>query len=216
MSKITNAVLLLEDHLEAQTWLSKALVMAYGPTISITIADTIAEAKTKLKGERFDLFLVDLNLPDGNGHEALSFAKSLYPTLTCVVTTIYSDDAHLFPALRAGSSGYILKDESKENIAQMLGNIELNIPAISSEVALRILSHFHEPTFQAEHNSLTEREQETLSLVAKGLSVKDCANVMAISHHTVSGYIKEIYRKLGISSRAELTSEAMRMGLLKL
>lgn len=215
MKKDKKKVLLLEDHLEAQSWLSEALIMAYGAETTIEIASTIADAKTKLNITMFDLFLVDLNLPDGNGHDALAFAKQIQPDLNCVVTTIYSDDSHLFPALRSGSSGYILKDESKENIATMLSNIERNIPAISSEVALRILSHFHEPTLHTEHSKLTEREQETLTLIAKGLSVKDCASMMDISHHTVSGYVKEIYRKLGISSRAELTSEAMRMGLLK-
>ena len=168
-----------------------------------------------IKNKLFDLFLVDLNLPDGNGHEALSYAKGLYPELVCIVTTIYSDDSHLFPALRAGSSGYILKDESKQTIAYMLSNVERNIPAISSEVAQRILSYFHEPTLLEEQNNLTEREQETLSIIARGLSVKACAGMMKISPHTVSGYVKEIYRKLGVSSRAELTSEAMRMGMLK-
>lgn len=211
----TKRILILEDHAEAQVWLSDAIGLAYGVDVDIRITETITEARIQIKNNQFDLFLVDLNLPDGNGHEALSYAKALYPDLICVVTTIYSDDSHLFPALRAGSSGYILKDDSKKTIANMLSNIEKNIPAISSEVAQRILSYFHEPTLLTEQSGLTEREQETLSLIARGLSVKDCAAMMEISHHTVSGYVKEIYRKLGVSSRAELTGEAMRMGIFK-
>lgn len=206
-------VLLLEDHVDAQLWLTDAVLMAYGSHVEITLSESVAAAKSHLENKIFDLFLVDLNLPDGTGHEALMYAKKLNPNLVCIVTTIYSDDMHLFPALRAGASGYILKDESKRNITQMLKDIHKGIPAISADVAKKILSYFHKSSTTAELSLLTEREKEALSLVVSGLSVKECATLMSISYHTVSGYIKEIYRKLGVSSRAEMTLEAIRAGI---
>jgi DNA-binding NarL/FixJ family response regulator len=206
-------ILLLEDHIDAQAWLTDAVVLAYGSCAEVTLSESIAAAKSHLEKTMFDLFLVDLNLPDGSGHEALIYAKNLRPDLACIVTTIYSDDMHLFPALKAGATGYILKDESKSNIAQMLKGAHNGMPAISAEVAKRILSYFHEPSTSAKLSLLTEREREVLSLAVRGLSVKECAALMSISYHTVSGYIKEIYRKLGVSSRAEMTFEAIRTGI---
>lgn len=207
-------ILILEDHAEAQLWLSDAATMAFGNHTTIAIADTVAGAREHLEKTRFTLFLVDLHLPDGSGHEALIFARHKYPDLVCVIATIYADDAHLFPALRAGASGYLLKDETKDDIAGMLSNIEKGIPPLSASVAHRMMSHFHEPEILQAANQLTKREQETLSYIVKGISVKECAEMMGISPHTVSGYLKEIYRKLHVSSRAEVTREAIRLGIV--
>lgn len=213
--KLLKKVLILEDHEDAQTWLSDAVKLAYGEDVEITVIDRIIALNAVLSESRYDLFLVDLNLPDGSGIDAIDYAKKIDHQLTCIVTTIYSSDSHLYPSLRAGASGYILKDETKESIAQMLKNIEKNIPAISAEIAEKLLSYFHQPEPSSAQPNFTEREQETLAYIAKGYSVKYCASSMNISHHTVSGYVKEIYRKLGVSSRSELTSEVIRKGILK-
>ncbi len=214
ISSTNKQVLILEDHIDAQTWLGDAVLMAYENRAEVTLSASVAEAQHNIMKQAFDLFLVDLNLPDGSGLEALVQAKNLYPDLVCVVTTIYSDDSHLFSALRAGAAGYILKDESKAAIAEMLKKSDRGIPAISPEVAQKILCYFHQPSMVTKHVSLTERERETLSYIVKGSSVKECAILMAISHHTVQGYVKEIYHKLDVSSRAEMVSEALRTGLL--
>lgn len=212
--KKINRILILEDHKDAQIWLKDATLLAFGSEVKITIRETVAEAKSVLLEQELDLFLVDLNLPDGSGHEVLLLAQSERPHLICVVTTIYSDDAHIFPALHAGASGYILKDESKENIAEMLRNIPNDVPAISNQISQKMISHFHKLPVEKQLSQLTEREQEALAYLSKGLSVKECAVAMDISHHTVSGYVKELYRKLNVSSRAELTQRAMRAGML--
>lgn len=207
-------ILILEDHLDAQKWLSDASKMAFGTDVEINIVDTVSSARKILETYRFNLFLVDLHLPDGSGNEALIFARCKDPELQCVIATIYSDDAHLFPALRAGASGYLLKDEKKEDIAKMLSNISKGIPPLSASIAHRMMSHFYEPEVGEEVNQLTKREKETLSYIVKGVSVKECARMMEISRYTVSGYLKDIYRKLHVSSRAEVTLEAIRMGIV--
>lgn len=207
-------ILILEDHIEAQSWLTDASLMAFGKSTNVLITDTIKKAHSTLDKKEFDLFMIDLHLPDGSGQDALLYARHLYPDMCCVIATIYSDDIHLFPALRAGASGYLLKDETKENIAKMLSNINNGIPPLSSIIAQRMMSHFYEPDAVKEINKLTNREQETLTFIVKGLSVKECAEVMEISPHTVSGYLKEIYQKLHVSSRAEMTHEALRLGIV--
>ena len=208
-------ILILEDHLEAQQWLNKAAEIAFGSSIKVTIVDTIKRAKTALDQQSYDLFLIDLHLPDGSGQDALIYAKHLYPEMDCIIATIYSDDVHLFPALRAGATGYLLKDETKEDIANMLANIDGGSPPLSSSIAQKMLSHFYEPELIEEVHQLTKREHETLSIIIKGMSVKECAILMGISPHTVSSYLKEIYSKLHVSSRAEMTHEALRLKIIE-
>ncbi|NOX09956.1 MAG: response regulator transcription factor [Gammaproteobacteria bacterium] len=211
-------ILILEDHIGAQKWLSDAVHMAFGDETQITIADTIELVCSILNKQVFDLFLIDLHLPDGSGNEALIYAKKRHPDMLAVITTIYSDDDHLFPALSAGASGYLLKDDKKEDIAAMLAGILNGTPPLSPEIAQRLMAHFKQtpnPDIDEEEiPRLTKREQESLRYIVKGFSIKECAEIMEISPHTVSGYIKDIYKKLQVSSRAEVTSEAVRLGLV--
>lgn len=211
-------VLILEDHIGAQKWLSDAVTIAFGADNTITITDCIEQVTPILKQKSFDLFISDLNLPDGSGNEALIIAHQNHPDMPCIVATIYSDDDHLFPALRAGANGYLLKDESKEKIAEMLTGIFNGVPPLSPEIAMRLMTHFNEglddQLNDEEVPKLTNRETESLKYIVKGFSIKECAELMQISPHTVSGYIKDIYKKLHVSSRAEVTTEAVRLGLI--
>lgn len=211
-------VLILEDHIGAQKWLSDAVRIAFGDKTGIIISDTVEQVCSILNKQSFDLFLIDLHLPDGSGNEALIYAKKRYPDMFAVITTIYSDDDHLFPALSAGASGYLLKDDEKEDIARMLAGILNGTPPLSPEIARRLMSHFKQLPEQGINTEdiprLTRRELEALRYIVKGFSIKECAELMEISPHTVSGYIKDIYKKLQVSSRAEVTSEAVRLGLV--
>ncbi|MBL7002401.1 MAG: response regulator transcription factor [Gammaproteobacteria bacterium] len=211
-------VLILEDHKDAQQWLSEAINIAFGEQTEITIAASIEQVNSILYSQSFDLFIVDLHLPDGSGIEALIFAKHHHPEMPAVIATIYSDDDHLFPALSAGASGYLLKDDSKQNIAKMLSGIFSGTPPLSPEIATRLMAHFNQTQVADLSNEdtpkLTNREQESLKYIVKGFSIKECAELMSISPHTVSGYIKDIYKKLHVSSRAEVTTEAIRLGLI--
>jgi len=210
-------VLILEDHKDAQRWLSDAVKIAFGEDTEITVADSIKQAISVLNKQGFDLFIVDLHLPDGSGTEALIHAGKCHADMPAVIATIYSDDDHLFSALSAGASGYLLKDDKKEDIAKMLSGIFDGVPALSAEIAQRLVSHFNKQQSIASNEDvpkLTNRELESLKYIVKGFSIKECAELMEISPHTVAGYIKDIYKKLHVSSRAEVTTEAVRLGLI--
>ncbi len=210
-------VLLLEDHIDAQQWLSDAVRIAFGSDTDIAISGSIENACSLLGQFEFDLFIVDLHLPDGLGNEALVYARQKYPSMPAVIATIYSDDEHLFPALSAGATGYLLKDDNKEDIANMLAGILNGVPPLSPEIARRLMSHFtqlNRSETDILSSDLTKREIESLRYIVKGFNIKECAELMNISPHTVSGYIKSIYRKLHVSSRAEVTLEAIRLGLI--
>lgn len=205
--------LIIEDVPDAQLWLGDALRDAIDG-LDIRCAATLKQALEVCAQQRFDIALVDLNLPDGSGVDAIRRIKRQFPETLCIVVTIYDDDTHLFPALQAGAQGYLLKDQSKQQITRRLKGIAEGEPPLSPAIARRLLGHFGDHSLPGEGN-LTAREREVLSLIAKGIKLAEVAGMLEISRHTVAGYVKEIYRKLDISSRAEATLEAARLGLIR-
>lgn len=210
-----NQVLLLEDHPDAQSWLIEALKLAFGKQLEVEVTPRLGKAKTIIQQQHFDLVVADLHLPDGSGVELIRQIKITANPCPCIVATIFSDRQHLFPALQAGADGYLLKDEGKEEIAVLLRGIIQGKPPISPSVAQQMLQFFHQQAQKPQENqpNLTERERETLIYIAKGMTTRECAELMGISNHTASEYIQKVYKKLGIHSRAEAAMEAMNMGI---
>lgn len=142
-------VLILEDNPVAREFLSRVLRESFSDPISITEAGDLetARAQIALTGpgglhgtDPFKLMLLDLELPDGNGLELLNELRQ-YPA-TKVVTTLYSDDEHLFPALQCGADGYLLKEDRFEVLVDELRKIVLGQPPLSPAIARRLLTHF--------------------------------------------------------------------------
>jgi DNA-binding NarL/FixJ family response regulator len=205
--------LLLEDVLEAAEWLAQS-VRASFPGVEVFPVASLAEARAWLAAHPApDLALVDLGLPDGNGVDLIAELNLRSPDTVCVVASIYDDDQHIFPALRAGAQGYLLKDQGQDAIAELLKGIIGGRPPLSPAVARKMLSHFRvEPALSMP--VLTERETEVLRLIAKGLTTVEVARLLGISANTVPSYVKEIYRKLNVCSRAEAAVTARNMGLV--
>ena len=113
-----NNILLLEDLHEIRAWL-KSLVLQVFPTARITECSRVQDALAHVSsGEKFDLGLIDLGLPDGSGTDVVAALRDAQPDAQSVVVTIHDDDEHLFPALQAGAYGYILKEQSRELITE--------------------------------------------------------------------------------------------------
>lgn len=205
--------LIIEDVADAQLWLSNALNEAYS-SVSVDVASTLGEAKDYVSKSIYAIALVDLNLPDGSGVDLIRHLRTLNPETLCVVVTIYDDDQHLFPALQAGAQGYLLKEQPRSQLMQRLKGIEQGEPPLSPAIARRLLTHFGNLT-PAPNIYLTDREIEVLTLIAKGIKLPEVSTMLNISRNTAAGYVKEIYRKLNVSSRAEVALEAARLGLIK-
>jgi DNA-binding NarL/FixJ family response regulator len=206
---------ILEDLPESQAWLAQALREAF-PGIVIDGAGSLAEARGRLgAGLDVDIALVDLGLPDGSGVEFIEALKRARPETLIVVASIYDDDAHVFPALRAGAGGYLLKDQPVHVIVQALQGIAGGHPPLSPAIARRMLGFFQpaEPVPVA-RPQLTDREVDVLRLIAKGMTQSECARLLGLSQHTVVGYVKDIYRKLDVCSRAEAALVARDLGLV--
>ena len=244
---MTVKVLILEDNPVARDFLSRVLRESFSDPISITEAGDLETAREQIAltgphglhgADPFKLMLVDLELPDGNGMELLA-ELSQYPA-TKIVTTLYSDDDHLFPALQRGADGYLLKEDRFEVLVEELQKIVRGQPPLSPAIARRLLNHFRDgqrsdlhaadsgfsrPTDLAtsrpipiektpDHERLTPRENEVLTYLSKGFTIKEIANLMGIKWFTVNDHIKSIYKKLNVSSRAEAAVLASKQGLV--
>lgn len=204
--------LILEDHPHAQAWLAEALQASFDG-IRITWAADCAEAREVLRRHTPDLALIDLDLPDGSGVDIVSEIAKKAPACMAIVATIFDDDEHVFASLRAGAQGYLLKEQSVDELADMLRRIVSGQPPLSPAIARRLLMHLRAPA-EAPGAALTARESAVLAAIARGHTLPEVAEQLGISRHTVTGYVKEIYRKLNINSRAEASLEAARRGLI--
>jgi DNA-binding NarL/FixJ family response regulator len=209
-------ILLLEDLPEIRTWL-KALVMQVFPNAQIVECARVHDALAQVSAQKFDLALIDLGLPDGSGVDVVSALRESQPDAQSVIVTIHDDDDHLFPALQAGAYGYILKEQSRELITEQLQRISQGEPPLSPSIARKVIAYFAaqaKPQANAlPHVQLTERESEVLLRVAKGFTLPEIGVQLGLSRHTIADYVKQIYRKLNVSSRAEAALEAQRLGL---
>jgi len=208
-------ILLLEDLPEIRAWL-KTLVMQVFPDALISEAARVHDALELISAVRFDLALVDLGLPDGSGVDVVEKLRESQPEAQSVVVTIHDDDDHLFPALQAGAYGYILKEQPREAIAEQLQRIAAGEPPLSPSIARRVITYFADqakPQHAMPDVQLTEREREVLLRVAKGFTLPEIGMQLNLSRHTIADYVKQIYRKLNVSSRAEAALEAQRLGL---
>ncbi len=235
-------VLILEDNHVARSFLCRVVRESFSDAIAITEAGDLETARRHIGPvvagrepvDPFKLILVDLELPDGNGMELLAELVK-YPA-TKIVTTLYSDDDHLFPALQCGADGYLLKEDRFEVLVEELQKIVRGQPPLSPAIARRLLTHFRQggesapmapnTGFQSsrpmpmgrgaplDHERLTPRESEVLTYLSKGFTIKEIANLMGIKWFTVNDHIKSIYKKLNVSSRAEAAVLASKQGLV--
>ena len=212
--------LVVEDQAGTRDWLVSVLKSAFGD-IEVIAFSELAPAQAHLKGGVSGrcIALIDLALPDGSGVDLIAAIMADHPNILPVVVTIYDDEAHLFDAVAAGAQGYILKDQQPETLVRRLMEIDKGEPPLSPSIARRILAHFQkdqsEPQSPAPSDAnLTARETEVLGLLARGLRISDAAAELGLTRHTVAGYVKVIYSKLNISSRAEAALEARRRGLI--
>ncbi len=210
-------ILLLEDIPEIRAWL-KALVQQVFPRAQVTECARVTDALAAVPRQRFELALLDLGLPDGSGVSVVEALRDQQPEAQSVIVTIHDDDEHLFPALQAGAFGYLLKEQARELLVEQLQRISQGEPPLSPSIARKVIAHFtgqrKQPALHAVPDvQLTERETEVLLRVAKGFTLPEIGVQLGLSRHTIADYVKQIYRKLNVSSRAEAALEAQRLGL---
>ena len=163
-------------------------------------------ALAKIPGAKPDVVIMDIQLPDRTGIECTAKLKRILPGTQFLMFTIYDEGEHIFKALEAGAVGYILKSSPPEEIIRAVRQAKNGGAPMSAEIGRKVVESFHHgPPSPQENELLTPREDEILALLAKGLLGKEIANHLGISHETVGSHLKNIYRKLGVTSRTQAT-----------
>jgi DNA-binding NarL/FixJ family response regulator len=151
-----------------------------------------------------DVVLVDIHLPGLTGIECVRQLKSLVPATQFVMLTVYEDSNHIFDALSAGATGYLVKTTSRQALIAALREVHAGGSPMSSNIARKVVQWLQQPKAKAQAaGSLSKRENEVLALLAQGYLYKEIADSLGISLETVNTYIRRIYEKLHVHSRAQ-------------
>jgi DNA-binding NarL/FixJ family response regulator len=158
----------------------------------------------ELPATQSDLVLMDINLPLASGIECVRALKPLMPRTQFLMLTIYSDTGHIFDALAAGATGYMLKKIRRDALLQSLAEAYAGGSPMSSGIARKVVQSFQTPlTVMPEGAHLSPRQREVLELLARGHLYKEIADALGIKQATVNCYIREIYEKLHVHSRTQ-------------
>lgn len=185
-------------------------------------AATYREADALVSQFKFQMLIVDLDLPDGFGLDLIRRTVANMPEVDIMVLANANDDPHVVSAIESGATGYVLKTEIENSLVSAIRLLAAGGSPVSPEVAKSVLralrtytTHtIEKTTAPIQPNPLSERETEILQLLAKGMSFNEIGDILTISPHTVTAHIKKIYRKLQVHSRGEAVYEAAQMGLI--
>jgi NarL family two-component system response regulator LiaR len=162
-----------------------------------------------------DVVLMDLMMPEMDGLEATQKIIERHPHIRVLVLTIFITDDKVFPAIKAGAQGYLLKDTGSMELIDAIRSVYRGETSLAPEIAQKVLSEIRQPA-QGEKptpDPLTERELQVLKLVAQGKSNKQIASELNISIHTVRTHVNRILSKLHLANRVQATLYALRQGV---
>ncbi|MEM6710226.1 MAG: response regulator transcription factor [Pseudomonadota bacterium] len=217
-------VLIVEDEAITRDAIARKVDQIDGFQVTAS-AETLSSAQLALAAAPVDVLLCDLALPDGDGTSVMSYALARYPDIRILVISILGDERRVLGAIEAGAHGYLLKDDSMEEMEAVLKQLLAGGSPLSPQIARHLIRRFQPQavtpttvedghTVAAPEVSLSEREAEVLRLAAKGFSYQETADLLGVSINTIGTYTKRVYAKLAVRSRSEAVFEASRLGLM--
>jgi len=211
-------ILLADDHTILRAGL-KMMLNAQPDMEVVGEASDGRQAITETQRLQPDIILMDITMPEMNGIEATRQIKKLVPESRILILTMHEHDEYVFQALRAGASGYMLKEAADTELISALHIIQSGqfylSPMAQSVLVGDYLQRVHIGEEKDSYSTLTEREREILKLIAEGYTNNQIAERLVISPKTVDTHRTHIMDKLNLHSRAELVKYAMRRGLLE-
>lgn len=206
-SRVRFRVILVEDDPDTRHYLAEAIGNHEALELRAACADLLA-ARAALAADPPDVLLTDLALPDGDGVDLIREYKLAAPRCECMVISVFGSEARVVAAIEAGATGYLLKDEPVERIGEAILSLMQGGSPMSPGIARHILNRLS-PAGAA-------GAQPVLGSLARGYTYGEIATQLGLSAHTVGTHIKNIYRKLEVSSRAEAVFEACQLGIIRL
>src|SRR5512139_2971522 len=174
------------------------------------------EAVEQARDLKPDVILLDLMMPAKDGLSAIGEIKREQPDARILVLTSYFEDDKVFPAIKAGALGYLLKDSSPQELLQAIRNVHQGEASLHPTIARKLMRELNQPpSLPPTTDPLTEREVDVLRLVAQGLSNDDIADKLVVSERTVRTHVSHILDKLHLANRTQMALYAVREGIAK-
>ena len=167
-----------------------------------------------IKKTKPDIVLMDINMPFVNGIEGLKFIKAEFPDQKVVIQTIFEDEDKIFDAIKAGADGYVLKKTTPEKLLEAIGDIYNGGIVITPVIARKVVAFFNEHKVASDKFGLTKREKEILALLVDGYSYKMIAESCEVNYSTVNTHLKNIYKKLQVTSGNEAVVKAVKFNII--
>jgi len=211
-------ILIADDHAIVRKGL-KALLATEKDMTVIGEAENGAEAVEKAAALAPDVILMDIVMPELDGIEATRRVTAARPETRVLVLTSFAADDKVFPAVKAGALGYLLKDSSPEQLLGAIRQVHNGEPSLEPSIARKVLQELSHPGSGAGKpttDPLTERELEVLRLIAQGLSNKEIASKIFVAEWTVRSHVSNILGKLHLASRTQAALYALKSGLASL
>jgi len=206
-------VILCDDHALIRRGIRDTLCDAADIRV-VGEAGDYGELRTLMRGTRCDVLVLDINLPGRSGLDVLHALKEEGSTVKVLVVSMYPEDQYAIRALRAGAFGYVNKGGDPQLIVQAVRTVAQGRKYVTPEIAQMLVESLTAPAPENKHQTLSDRELQTLVLIASGKRLSDIADELNLSPKTVSVYRARVLEKLALANNAELTVYAIRNGLV--
>ena len=206
-------ILLADDHAVVRQGVKQILAEAF-PQAIFGEAQNVPELLALVSGERWDIVVLDLAMPGGNGLEALKQIKHDHPPLPVLILSMYPEDQYAVRTIRAGAAGYLNKESAPEELVQAIRKVLHGGKYISPAVADELVLHARNEDDQPLHKHLSDREYQVLCLIASGKEVKEISTELSLSAKTISTYRARVLIKMNLRTNAELTHYAIENSLV--
>lgn len=213
------SILIVEDSEATRHRLEDAITNGGQFELSGAVS-TYTEALDFIRQTPPDILLTDLDLPDGNGVDLIKLINlPAVKTQLAIVITVFGDGYHVIEALKAGASGYLLKDDDFMDINEAISQMVEGGAPISPSIARYLLNELSITDSSSEDKKpaasiLSPREKEVLLLVSKGYTSKEIAKMLDLSYYTVREYVSNVYKKLSVKNKMQAVSEATLLGII--
>ena len=209
-------ILIADDHAVVREGL-RTLIKAKPGLELVGEATDGVEAASMARSLEPDVILLDMVMPRQDGLGAISEIKGDDPEARILVLTSFDDDDRVFSAIKAGALGYLLKDSSPQQLIQAIHDVYNGRSSLHPTIALKVIRELNQPSdLPPTEEPLTERELETLRLIAQGLTNQEIAGQLTISERTVGKHVSNILDKLHLANRTQAALYALRRGLASL